>query len=109
MYNITLTGCLSAWVKDNLEVSLINAGLPSLASIYLYNVKVKQTCVCYVCVCACVCVYMYLPVTDVAVLAVYMPNASRVRPAAFINNITSKHMAIKIGANSITIQGKLSI
>ena len=89
MYNITLTGCFSAWVRDNLEVSLINAGLPSLASMYLYNVKVKQSkCVCFrVCVCMLVCVqYTHLPVTDVAVLAVYIPNASRVRPAAFINN-----------------------
>lgn len=93
MYDITLTGCLSAWVKDNLEVSLINAGLPSLASMYLYNVKVKQNFMF-----VCVRVYSHLPVTDVAVLAVYMPNASRVRPAAFINNITSQHMATKIVA-----------
>jgi len=32
---ITLIGCFNAWVKDILEVSLINAGFPSLASMYL--------------------------------------------------------------------------
>ncbi len=55
---VAITGCLNDWRKERREVSLINDGFPSLAS-------------------------MNLAATPVPILAVYTPNAISVRPAAY--------------------------
>ena len=58
-YSLTRIGCLIDWKKERRQVSLISEGFPSLAS-------------------------MNLPAIPVPILAVQIPNATRVRPAALM-------------------------
>ena len=58
-HSLTRIGCLIDWKKERRDVSLISEGFPSLAS-------------------------MNLPAIPVPILAVWIPNATRVRPAALV-------------------------